>query len=77
MNPPKNFVIDHIDHNPLNNQKSNLRICSRAQNCMNQLPQKIQKSSKYKGVCWDKQMNKWIMFNVTLYEFDRLYPFQK
>lgn len=47
---PKNKDIDHIDHNTLNNQRANLRICNRSQN-MGNSKTKLH-SSKFKGVCW-------------------------
>jgi len=53
-------MIDHIDHNGLNNQKSNLRKCTYAQNMMNGRKRNTNTSSKYKGVCWAKNYNKWI-----------------
>lgn len=46
----KGLVIDHIDQNPLNNQKSNLRFCSVQQNGWNR-KKKANKTSKYMGVC--------------------------
>ena len=44
--------IDHIDHNGLNNQKSNLRAVTRQQNKLNA---SSWGSSKYLGVCVYKQ----------------------
>ena len=43
----KNMDIDHVDGNGLNNSRSNLRVCSRAQNLHNQGPRNLK---KYKGV---------------------------
>lgn len=54
----QNLVVDHIDGNGLNNQKSNLRICTRAQNMCN-LKKRKNTSSRFKGVFWDKSRNKW------------------
>lgn len=52
-------VGDHIDHNGLNNQRSNLRICTSSQNAANRRPLSKPTSSIYKGVAWHKRVNKW------------------
>ena len=58
MNEPRKFEIDHIDHNKLNNCKSNLRVVTHQQNMINVSNHK-NSSSKYKGVGWRKDKNKW------------------
>jgi hypothetical protein len=58
MNPPKGMVIDHINHNGLDNRKENLRICTNAENVRNSRNSQ-NNTSGYKGVCWDKSNKKW------------------
>lgn len=53
---PKVGIVDHIDGNPLNNQKSNLRLCTSSQNSMNRRKSIVNKSG-YKGVCWRYNTN--------------------
>jgi len=58
MGAPKGLLVDHIDYNGLNNRKSNLRLCTRAQNARHRRPVP-NCYSRYKGVTWDKRCNKW------------------
>ena len=51
---------DHKDGNRLDNRESNLRVATHSQNMANQCIQTFPgKTSKYKGVYWKKEKNKW------------------
>ena len=58
MNTPPGMWTDHIDSNGLNNRRSNLRLCTHAENQQNARPRKGA-SSRYKGVSWHKVWKKW------------------
>lgn len=51
MNTPKGMDTDHRDHDTMNNQKDNLRICTRSQNNINHKKRKdLCGTSKHKGI---------------------------
>lgn len=58
MNAKQGLSVDHINHNGLDNQKHNLRLCSHKENMFNRTPDK-NTSSCFKGVYWCKNISKW------------------
>lgn len=58
MDAPCDMVVDHINHDTLDNRRVNLRICTHSQNLMNRGKNR-NNSSGYKGVYWSKAAGKW------------------
>jgi hypothetical protein len=59
MNAPKGLVVDHINHNGLDNRKSNLRFATRAENNRYARKTKNKFRSDYKGVYYIKKVRRW------------------
>jgi hypothetical protein len=51
---PTSMVTDHLNHDRLDNRKSNLRVCIQASNAKN-------RSTADRGYCWDKSKDEWIV----------------
>lgn len=50
--------VDHINRDRTDNRQSNLRICTRSENCRN-TGKKPSNTSGYKGVSWHKKYKCW------------------
>lgn len=58
VDDPK-LLVDHKNHNTLDNRKENLRVCNKRKNSENQSPQRRETSSLYKGVNFFKRVKRW------------------
>lgn len=58
MNAKHGEQVDHINHDTLDQRRSNLRLCSNSQNHANQRMPSTNKSG-FKGVSLDKPTGKW------------------
>lgn len=58
MDAQSNEVVDHIDRNPLNNRKNNLRIATQSKNMMNTISPS-DNTSGVKGVSFNKKRGRW------------------
>jgi len=72
-----NIIVDHIDGNTLNNKLSNLQLISNRENTSKD-KWKYNKTSKYTGVSFDNQGNRWksgitsnkIYYNLGSFQYE-------
>ena len=60
-NAAKGCLVDHANGDGLDNRRANLRICTPAENLLNRR-KTLGTSSRYKGVSWNKQKQKWVAY---------------
>lgn len=61
LSADKDSVVDHINHNPLDNRKTNLRILSKSGNTLNRRGATKRSQTGIRGVCWNKFNNNWMV----------------
>lgn len=78
LDAPEDMFVDHINGDPLDNRRCNLRCCNNLQNSQNCMPKKktAKIHSRFKGVGWRHHIARWgarIKFkgrNVYLGDYD-------
>jgi hypothetical protein len=58
MGAPENMAVDHINGDPLDNRKSNLRVCTAYENSLNRRVG-VNNTSGYKGVHLHTKLKRW------------------
>ena len=53
--------VDHINHNPRDNRKENLRVILPNENLKNRETKNRNNKSGYRNVCWEKKSKRWIV----------------
>jgi hypothetical protein len=65
LDAPSGLVVDHKNHNTLDNRRDNLRICQQGQNALNQRKRTAKCTSQYKGVYFTKDKRWMAYINVN------------
>jgi len=60
MQCPEGFVVDHINHDGLNNSRDNLRIVTHAENLQNLCGARSTSKSGSRNTFFDKYFGKWV-----------------
>lgn len=59
MQPPDGLIVDHVNGNGLDNRRTNLRLCTRKENCRNSALKRGSKT-RFKGVRWHVGNKRWV-----------------
>jgi hypothetical protein len=73
MNTPDGMFTDHINHDTLDNRRSNLRICTALQNQWNRKLSRTNTTGRV-GIYWEEDRQKWratITRNYKAYRLGR------
>ena len=63
LNAQKGEVVDHVNHNTLDNRRENIRLCLPYQNQRNlRKTTTLKTTSDYKGVCFGKEARCWLAY---------------
>lgn len=54
-------IVDHENHDTLDDRKSNLRVIADSNNSKNRRTRNSNNKSGYRNVCWSEKENKWIV----------------
>lgn len=58
-NAPLGLMVDHGNHDGLDDRRSNLKVCTHAQNMLNRKGAAANSTSGFRGVDWYSHRNKW------------------
>ena len=70
-----NLQVDHINHNRTDNRRENLRVVTSEQNNMNKNGNKY--TNVFRGISWNKKLQKWVARITVHYKGIHLGVFQK